>query len=320
MALPQPAPEPEASFRRDDAAQADLVAALERLRSASIEAGRALLRIERSGHHRATGCASIGEYGERMGLSARDARQFLAMARAMESSPALEERFRAGLVSAQAAALMDRVLREPGFVRAGDNWLGWAQEESAKELHRRIERRREEERLDPDPPVERTFFVSTAAAEGFDRARTIASRKARRSLSEAETFEVVVADYLDRHDPLRRREGRRRMPDTSSVPDRRTLPAEVARETARRTRDKCAVPFCDHRGFLHYAHVVPHARCGSREARNIVRLCTQHHWMLDHGLLLMRGTAAAPRFYAPDGTPLARRAADESRIDPAKPP
>src|SRR6185503_17662461 len=120
---------------------------------------------------------------------------------------------------------------------------------------------------------------------------------------EGATFERVVDHYLDSFDPARVKPGTRRCAPTATV-DSRYVPAEVRREVAARTEGRCAVPFCDHEVFLEFAHVVPHAAGGDREARNGLGLCHGHHVLYDRGLLRVEGPSDAPRFFDVEGRDL----------------
>jgi hypothetical protein len=74
-----------------------------------------------------------------------------------------------------------------------------------------------------------------------------------------------------------------------------------------RQKHRCAVPFCERGIFLDRAHIVAHARGGSREIECLIVLCTYHHLLLDSGKLRLEGTAENPRFYDEQGRDLARR-------------
>ena len=171
--------------------------------------------------------------------------------------------------------------------------------------------RREEARLGDVPPVPVSFFVREQARDDFDRARTIASRKAFRALTPGEAFETVTDHYLDSFDEERVAPGTRRLPDTALV-DGRYVPAAVRREIRERQGDKCAVPFCYYARFLEMAHLVAHASGGCREAANLVLLCFVHHGMFDRGELRMEDTASAPRFFDAQGRELAVRIGSEA--------
>jgi len=298
-------PEPMRA-RRNEAAKARFLEGLATMRRGALEAAKAILEVDRDAHFLYEGCASIGEFGERHGASAGEARRLVSMGRALDVCPDLESRVKDGRVALEGAALLGRVLGDPTLMRPGDDWLRWAETESARDLRRRVDRRVEDARLSPTPSVGLTVFVSPKGLDDFGRARAIASRKAERTLTEGEAFETVVGHYLDSFDPDRRGTASRRLPHTSTVPGR-YVPADVQRVLRARDGDRCALPFCDHAIFLENAHVVAHAKEGDREADNLLRLCAKHHRMLDEGKIRVTGPADAPQFSDAEGRPLDRR-------------
>jgi hypothetical protein len=170
-----------------------------------------------------------------------------------------------------------------------------------------VQRRREEVAQGTEEVIPISLHVTERALEDFHRAKTIAEGKAERNLTQGQVFGILADTYLDVYDEERVKPGKRRMPHTSLVKGR-SVPAEVKREIAARQGRKCAVPYCDHDAFLNYAHVgVPHRNGGSREARDLIRACKQHHDLLDAGYIKMTGTAANPRFTDRECNDLSKR-------------
>jgi hypothetical protein len=290
-------------------AEAALSASVIRRREASLACARDLRRLVHVGDGAALtrhGCASVGELGERFGFSAQETRELLDLGDAFAHDAAFEDHVRKGSIPWQAGCVVARILGEPALLREGDDWIGWAQTESVRQLRRRVDRRLEE-RARPDVPlVPMRLFVTTKVRDDFQRATRIASRKAQRAISQGTAFGVIVDHYLNSFDHARVNAGTRRLGDTSSI-ESRYVPAQVRREVQDRQQGRCAVPFCDHDTFLDFAHLVPHALRGSREADNLVLLCGRHHGMLDSGLLRLEGTAAHPEFRDLCGNDLSKR-------------
>jgi hypothetical protein len=94
--------------------------------------------------------------------------------------------------------------------------------------------------------------------------------------------------------------------DTACV-EGRYVPMAVRREIYERQGRRCAIPMCEHTLFLELAHVVPHASGGSREADNLILLCSSHHIMFDLGSFTLSGTAAQPVFLLKDGRDYGKR-------------
>jgi hypothetical protein len=278
-------------------------------RACRIAAARAALVIDRKGHFVYEGCASFGEYGERHGVSASEAWKVLALGLALEKWPDIEEELLAGRVREEAASRMGMLVKHPLALKEGDDWLAWAKGEPASAFRRRVRERIETVQRKGAPTVEKTFYVSEKGAEDFERARVLASRKAKRVLTEGEALEEVVDHYLRSFDPLRKREGKRRMPDTATLPHRRDLPAAVELALAKQNGDVCAVPYCQNKIFLENSHRKAHCEGGSREKRNLDRICDDHHDMYHRGELLIEGPTDAPTFKSGDGRPIGAKVA-----------
>src|SRR5262249_9016636 len=80
--------------RRNDAARDRFVALVGKNREVQIEIARTLVEIDECGHFVVDGSASIGEFGERYGMSASETRRLLAMGRAMQAFQELEQKVR----------------------------------------------------------------------------------------------------------------------------------------------------------------------------------------------------------------------------------
>lgn len=302
-------PHPDLVRRELLDAEAALCASITRRREASLACARDFRRLVEVGDGVAFtqhGCASIGELGERFGFSAHEARELLDLGEAFTHDAAFEAQVRKGTIPWQAGCVVARILATPRLLREGDDWIGWAQTESVKQLRRRVNQRLEEGERPGGRLVSVELFVPPQVRDDFQRATRIASRKAQRTLSQGTAFAAIVDHYLDSFDRARVEPGMRRLADTSSI-ESRYVPADVRREIQNRQQGRCAMPFCDHDTFLDYAHLIPHALRGSREADNLVLLCSRHHGMLDSGLLRLHGTAAHPEFRDLFGNDLSRR-------------
>ncbi len=292
--------------RREDEAHSRMLCILDEMRRLRVELARLFATLDDSAHFLFEGAASIAECGERHGIPGREARALADAGRSFAVAPALEEKVLAGRISVEAAGAVGRVLRNPVLQRPGDDWMLWAETLTAREVQQRVRLREEEARIG-GPAIPVTVHLSARGKGDFDRSRALLSRKASRAFTEGETVEALADYFLTHEDPLRRRPGKRRVPDTAGRPGRRYVPAEVRREVARRTEDSCAVLRCGHQVFLNNAHRRPHALGGSREERNLLRLCYRHHRMLDSGRMRVRGLSHAPEFVMPDGTVLPAR-------------
>jgi hypothetical protein len=296
---------PGATHRAVAALQAGVRARTE----ASLACAKALWRLSELGPMAALltfGCATTGELGERCGLSAAETRELLDLASACEADPAFERLVRDGGIPLAAACIVARVLGNVALLRDGDDWIRWAKTESCARLRSRVRERIEFARANDLPVVRVEVYVPPVVRTAFERARKVASQKARRALSPGETFGVVVEHYLDTFDFQRTGPGKRRVLDTSLV-DGRYVPMAVKREIFERQEHRCAIALCDNEIFLEMAHIVAHARGGSREADNLIILCSRHHDMFDAGFLRLERTLDEIGFRDPAGRLLSRR-------------
>lgn|GEM_PF-2703271 len=281
-------------------------AASARRRETEIELGKTLAALAALDQWHVVGCASPGQFGERCALSARDTRLLLDFGKAMAAAPYIEDQVRGGRMTVEAAGCVGEVLATPALLRDGDDWIRWAQTETTKVLRCRVQQRKEEVRLGDEPAFPITVYVGSRGRDDFARVRSVASRRAGYALTPGEAFEVANTHYLETYDDDRVTPGDRRVPSTALLSGR-YVPREVRREVFARQKGRCAVPFCAHDMFVEMAHLVPHAFGGSREADNLLLLCSSHHRDFDEGWLTVEGTAATPLFFDRSGHDLTQR-------------
>lgn len=280
--------------------------AIRERRNAELRCARLLEQLSALRAWEAESCASVQEFGERHGLAAEDARALLQLGRGMKAVPELVPQLLEGRITVPAAAAISEVLASPDLVRLDDDWIGWAQRENSTQLRRRIRRRREESRAGEEPVRDVHLVLRQRSVDDLERARELASRRVDRALSWSETVEVTTEFYLASLDPDRVKPGARRSPPTNVV-DGRYVPAAVRRTVFERQGRRCAVPYCGHTLFLELAHIIAHARGGSREADNLLLLCSAHHELFDLGGMTLEGTAIQPRFFDWRGRPMGER-------------
>jgi hypothetical protein len=121
----------------DEAAVVDhaLGALAARSRAHEVELARWLLRAEAVAVHRRFGCASLAEYVERrLGLSARELREKLRVARALETLPALGEALGTGDLSWSAVRELTRVATP----ETEAEWLAFSRGRTVRQLERKV--------------------------------------------------------------------------------------------------------------------------------------------------------------------------------------
>ncbi len=305
-------PRPLAPWEEITRLHDELESAARARREADLRCARALARLEQLDGLSSYGCASVGELGERHGLSAFEARALLDLGRALPAQPLLEQQVADGKITVAAGAVVAQALARPELQEGEDDWIEWARTRPTRELTRELRRREEKARNGGRPVVPIWTCVSLQARDDFARCRVIASRKASQSLSSGQTLAVVFDHYLDTFDEERVAPGARRCPPTALV-NGRYVPRAVRREIYERQGQQCAVPLCEHVMFLEKAHLVAHASGGDREADNLVLLCSLHHAFLDMGVIRIVGTASKPRFFDEKGNDLGTRYEAEGR-------
>jgi hypothetical protein len=127
----------ELESKVDEAAVVDhaLGALAVKSRAHEVELARWLLRAEAVAVHRRFGCASLAEYVERrLGLSARELREKLRVARALETLPATAEALRSGEQSWSAVRELTRVATP----ETEAEWIAFSRGRTVRQLERKV--------------------------------------------------------------------------------------------------------------------------------------------------------------------------------------
>lgn len=274
----------------EDGTEARLRTCASRLRDLQIAAAKDLEHVESSNHYALVGCGSLMEFGVRLGFGAYETRQYANLGKSLAARPELEALVRSGEVPLTAAAVIGQILGSPDLLRPGDAWVEYARTEPIKALRKRVRQRVEEHAQGIGPggrvrTLEVSVFVQEGVKESFERARLIASRRAKRALTDGQTLREVVDCYLDAHDPERKVPGTRRLGPTGDIPYSRYIPISVRREIFQRAGGCCEAPGCQNRMFLQFAHRTPHRHGSGREVGDLLLLCSIHHTLYDAGQL-----------------------------------
>ena len=268
-------------------------------RENDVEIAQLLVEFARIGLLRDLKPDTVSEFGARHGLSRAESMQFAEMGLAVEALPVFASAVKKGDLSVQSLGFVGQAVKDQRLIAAYplEQWRQDALSKTAADLKTTLDQRRELVRTGAPSVVSLTVHVPETTRKNFSRAREIASRKARASLTEGQTFHTLVEHYLDDFDPERVRPGKRRMPDTTGKKGRH-WPAEVVRAVMAICGGRCMYPGCPYKGFKDLAHRVPHCMGGSREICNVAAcLCPMHHRRYDLGEFRIEGTLEAPRFY-----------------------
>ena len=274
-----------------------------RIQDDQIALAKALETVDRTAAFLAERAASIGEFVARRGLSPFQGRALCFVGRAMRVFPWVEPGLREGRIGFDQAESLGQLGSYEGTRREDDDWETWARLLPLRTFRRRVRRRIEIVRQKTSDLVSFQTHLTRQAFADYERARILASRKARRALSRGETVATVLRDYNRRHDPEEKQPGPRRAGDTSD-PSCRTVPAEVLRACLERYGDRCWVPGCTNEIFLETMHLEPKRDGGSQEAANIDRGCHRHHLMYDAGTMWLvgRNEQGLPIFETDEGS------------------
>jgi len=283
--------------RLAEEARLDLAAGRHRKRREDLRAAHDFHRIESTASFRAGGCASIGEFGERMGYSASEARMLSRVGRAVRAYPSLRTLVLRGRVTLEAASVLDRVLQDPKVQgsRSRTVWVYWAKTESARRFRLRVRARLEAVRTG-EAVHETTVCLTDRGQDDLDRARVVLGDRAKRNVSESEAVEVLADYFLTREDPLRTSPGTRRVGDTRENRSRH-VPSDVRRRVMARAGGCCEVPFCDVTHGLELAHITAHRDGGGREVDDLFSGCHGHHVTYDAGWFRVEMADGRPRFH-----------------------
>jgi len=269
------------------------------VREGEIVLAKSLLEMRTNRGYIAQGCSSVEHFGSRFGYEPHEIRRLIKLAEAMAASPLIEERIQARALTVPKAVEMAPVLTEPTLFPEKDEWLLRSKRESYSSLRKKARRRMAEVR-GGRPVVALTLHADDDALEAFQRARVLASRKAGKFLDRDQTFRTVVEFYVEKNDPLLVKDGKRRVGPTDAIPDSRYIPISVQREVRRRAGGTCEFPGCFYGAFSNFSHRRPHSQHGSREKRNLLLLCGEHHFQQEIGIVTPVGPTANPLWFLPD--------------------
>jgi hypothetical protein len=248
-----------------------------------------LERIDRVGSFVLDGCASLGEFGEKKGFCAGEARILAAVGEAVKAAPGMVKALLDGKSCPEKVATVGRVLKDPGLSRPDEDWGSLITTLTSKQLRTEVKRRQAERKHGLALPL--NVFLSPQGALDFQRCRQLTIQKTQKILTEGETLEVVCADYVDRYDPERKAlralakgaVAEATGPAKVATPggDRsRFTPAAEKHALVLRQEDRCAFEGCDE-PLLEDGHIRPYRSGGSNGARNKRRYCRKHHDLLD---------------------------------------
>jgi hypothetical protein len=239
----------------------------------------------------------------------------------LSAAPTIEDRVRTGALSTDNASQLARLRRELGGL-SDEEQARWSRlaETTRPWTFRTMVGKAIEEAKQGKPTKRFEAFVTESALADFRRAKDVASRRAKRRLSDGQVFALLVRRFVEAEDTRYVGEKKRRVPHTKLLPGDRFVPAATRRAIEQRGEESCEVGDCSNHMFLELMHIrTPHAEGGAREVEDLAAGCSTHHVLLDAGVIRFVGydewqrpvfrtrggrlLRRSPPSWAPDGGP-----------------
>ena len=272
-----------------------------------------LQEIDRLKIFKYLGFPSLFQYAvQGLGFSESVAYSFINVARKAAIVVELKEALRAKVLSVSKASRTVSAMTNENAAEL----IGFAKAHSSREIDFEVARINpkvtSKERVKPvsEDTVEIRVCVSRATFEKLNRAKDLASSKARKAMDLGATIDAMVDDYLRRQDPVhkamrssqrsaapRGREQRHPpkqnckqnpRPESLLCPSRvplrirKPLSARqkhqvIARDEGRCTFRDMSGQRCTSERWLHTHHILEVSKGGTNDPENITTLCWQHH-------------------------------------------
>ncbi|HEU4928423.1 MAG TPA: HNH endonuclease signature motif containing protein [Candidatus Krumholzibacteria bacterium] len=149
---------------------------------------------------------------------------------------------------------------------------------------------RSDSKFDPTSTVERhirfRFCASESLEKKIDKVRSLAWHRLPANPSLEHVFELVLDAYIERHDPLARRERRTQRSEAKAIVTSerasRRVPAQIMDDVFARDGGRCSFVAPDGKRCgstlgLQVDHIVPVARGGVSTMKNLRLLCAYHN-------------------------------------------
>lgn len=275
---------------------------------------RQLQLVGESKLYRELGIRSLFQYAvEICGLPEGVAYSFISVGKCARLYPALHEAIVSGDLTVSKANRFVSIVNSENVCELVD----FAKKNSARAIEREVRRRNPKEAIRPQlKPVssdcdELRAAISLEASEDIRRSQALLAQKYGGHPDLSKTIALVFADFIERHDPIRKAERRAKRNANKLLPSKRTEilePGALVKTTKVSARaEKFRVSYkrvpltseqkrvvdlrdqrrCTHVGrdgkrcnddhWIHYHHIVLVSEGGTNEPENIVTLCSFHH-------------------------------------------
>lgn len=241
-----------------------------------------------------------------LNLSSDVAAMFVRVARKSLQVPALKLAVHQGLQLSKAKTIASVI--DSGN---SDEWILKAQTLTKEKLEREVASANpsapKPEKAKPTGPdrVRIEFEVTFEEAEILKRARDLMSQKKNKNARIGETFVTALADWVERHDPVRKAERAEKRkakaertqnrkpniepaqnheskPERHRSQDRSSIPSEIIHQVNLRDQRACRQRMpdgteCGSRRWTDIHHIVHKQHGGADTLENLITLCRSHH-------------------------------------------
>ncbi len=244
----------------------------------------------------------IGYTIEILKLSEGAASNLVTVARKSLEFPALKSAIEAGEVTVSKARKIASVLTKENQ----NLWIDLAKTSTSRVIEREVARANpqaavpEKLKYKTAERLELSFGISEKLSEKLKKVKDLLAQKRAKVVCTEEALEALVDDYLERHDPIKKAERAKMKIDkrevlahgnVQRVPGRvdkvrPSLPAAIKHAVTLRDLRQCTHidgdgRRCSSSRWLDVHHIIPVARGGTNELKNLTTLCSAHH-KLEH--------------------------------------
>lgn len=252
-----------------------------------------LQQVEQTKLFKQLGQPSLFKYAvEICGLPEGAAYSFIAVGRKAKVHPCLKAALVTQKLTVSKAQRIVSILTDENAIELVD----FAVKHSARDIEREVRRRNPKaatkariKPLNADTDLLQTP-IPRQTTENITTAQNLLAQKTSKHQGLSETITLVFKDYVDRHDPLRKRSQKKRTERSDSARAEKPTPKNLRiKLTAEEkqivdSRDERMCTHIDKNGkrccekrWLHYHHIKHVAHGGSNHPGNITTLCSFHH-------------------------------------------
>ncbi len=253
----------------------------------------AIMQVDRDETYRKLGEAFLTPYCEKyLGLSHEVAANFVRVARKSQEIPALQKAVKEGLSITKAKAIVS-VLTEANH----QDWIEKAQTLTKGKLEKEVAKtspspsKPEKAKPTGENRTRLEFELSDEDMALQKRATDLLCAKLGRPPTLNQVQRALLEEFLKHHDPVKKAQRAHSRKDRSrerlrgqAENKKQAIPAAVKHEVNQRDQGQCQAKLpdgthCRGTRWVELHHVIPRARGGTDNPKNLVTLCSAHHRM-----------------------------------------